>query len=59
MIPLVAASEGGRAQTGELAFRGSDCMIDSNLLTERSWKDLPENVKAVYVKVEETRQYPE
>ena len=34
-------------------------MIDSNLLTERSWKDLPENVKAVYVKVEETSQYPE
>ena len=58
-IPIVAASEVGRAQTRELAFWGSDCIIDSSLLTERYWKDLPENEKAVYVKVDKTRQYPE
>ena len=40
-IPEVAASEPGRAQTGMRAFRGSDCIYDSTILTERSWKDRP------------------
>ena len=45
-IPGVAASETGRAQTRVRASGGSDCIIDSQILTERSWKDRPQRVKA-------------
>ena len=48
-----------RAQTGVRALRGSDCIYDSARLTERPWKDRPERVKAPYVKVKQTEQYPE
>ena len=54
-----AASEMERAQTGVRALRGSDCIIDSATITERSWKDRPERVKAPYVKSKQTWQYPE
>ena len=46
VIPLVAASESGRAQTEMRAFRGSDCIIDLLILAEWSWEDQPESVKA-------------
>ena len=59
MIPPVAASERGRAQTSVLACWGSDCIIDLNRVIERSWKDLPERVKAPYMKPDEARQNPE
>ena len=58
-IPKVAASEIGRAQTGMRAFRGSDCNYDSMTITERSWKDRPERVKAPYTKGKLTEQNPE
>ena len=58
-IPKVAASEIGRAQTGVRAHRGSDCIYDSMILVERSWKDLPERVKAPYTKGKSTEQNPE
>ena len=48
-----------RAQTRMRAFWGSDCIIDSGEIAERSWKDLPERVKAPYAKFQQTRQYPE
>ena len=53
-ISKVAASEMERAQTGMRAFRGSDCNNDSMNLVERSWKDLPERVKAPYTKGKST-----
>ena len=59
VIPGVAASETGRAQTWVRAFRGSDCIYDLTILTERSWKDRPKRVKAPYVKEESTEQDPE
>ena len=59
VIPGVAASETGRAQTDVRAHRGSDCIYDSMILVERSWKDRPERVKAPYVKVKLTEQNPE
>ena len=59
MISKVAASEMERAQTGVRAHRGSDCIIDSADLAERSWEDRPERVKAPYVKGKKTRQDPE
>ena len=58
-IPKVAASEIGRAQTGMRAFRGSDCIYDQATITERSWKDRPERVKAPYVKLKPAEQNPE
>ncbi len=48
-----------RAQTGVRAHRGSDCIIDSAILTERFWESRPERVKAPYVKGELTWQDPE
>ena len=48
-----------RAQTEVRALRGSDCIYDLTTLTERSWKDRPERVKAPYVKVKLTEQDPE
>ena len=51
-MSLVAASERDRAQTAMRAWRGSDCKSDvvryndPQSLTERSWKDRPETVKA-------------
>ena len=58
-IPKVAASEIGRAQTDVRAHRGSDCIYDSMILVERSWKDRPERVKAPYTKGKSTEQNPE
>ena len=46
VIPEVAASETGRAQTGMRAFRGSDRRIDSRVLAEWFWESQPERVKA-------------
>ena len=45
-IPLVAASEKGRAQTSVRACWGSDRGIDSTSLAERFWESRPERVKA-------------
>ena len=58
-ISKVAASEMERAQTDMRAYRGSDCIYDSATITERSWKDRPERVKAPYVKLKLTEQDPE
>ena len=49
----------GRAQTEMRAFRGSDCIIDSQTVAERSWKDRPKRVKAPYTKGDDSRQDPE
>ena len=57
-ISKVAASEMERAQTKMRAFWGSDCIIDSGEIAERSWKDLPERVKAPYAKRISSRQDP-
>ena len=46
VIPEVAASETGRAQTGMRASRGSDRRIDSRVLAEWFWESQPERVKA-------------
>ena len=59
MIPEVAASETGRAQTMVRAPWGSDRGIDSMSLAERFWESRPERVKAPYVKGELARQDPE
>ena len=58
-ISKVAASEMERAQTDMRACRGSDCIYDSVTITERSWKDRPERVKAPYTKWKFTEQNPE
>ena len=59
VISKVAASENGRAQTGMRASRGSDRVIDSEILMERFWESLPQRVKAPYMKDELTWRYPE
>ena len=59
VISKVAASEMERGQTGVRACRGSDRIIDSEILMERFWESLPERVKAPYVKAELTEQDPE
>ena len=59
MIPEVAASEPGRAQTDVRACRGSDCISDSLRIAERYWKDRRERVKAPYAKSKKTWQDPE
>ena len=41
------------------ALWGSDCENDSQRLGEWFWESQPERVKAPYLKVEETWQYPE
>ena len=46
VIPGVAASETGRAQTGVRAHRGSDRIYDSKVLAEWFWESQPERVKA-------------
>jgi hypothetical protein len=46
VILEVAASETERAQTGMRAFRGSDRIIDSQVVAERYWEDLLKRVKA-------------
>ena len=46
VIPKVAASEIGRAQTRVRASWGSDRGIDSESLAERFWESRPERVKA-------------
>ena len=46
VISKVAASEMERGQTGVRACRGSDRVIDSEILMERFWESLPERVKA-------------
>ena len=46
VIPGVAASETGRAQTEMRASRGSDRIIDSQILAEWFWESQPERVKA-------------
>ena len=50
MISEVAASETERAQTEVRALRGSDRIIDSQVVAERYWKDLRKRVKAPYAK---------
>jgi hypothetical protein len=50
MIPSVAASERGRAQTNELAYWGcgtSYTELQRNSLVEEVWKGPPEKVKAL------------
>ena len=59
VIPGVAASETGRAQTDVRAHRGSDCIYDSEILAEWFWESQPERVKAPYAKTKETRRNPE
>ena len=46
VIPQVAASENGRAQTRVRAPWGSDRRIDSGRVAERFWESRPERVKA-------------
>ena len=46
VISKVAASEMERGQTGVRACRGSDRIIDSEILMERFWESLPQRVKA-------------
>ena len=46
VIPGVAASETGRAQTDVRAHRGSDRIYDSKVLAEWFWESQPERVKA-------------
>ena len=58
MIPGVAASGTGRAQTRARAFWGSDRIIDSISLAERFWESRPERVKAPYAKARRTEQDP-
>ena len=41
------------------AFRGSDCIIDSQSLAERFWESRPERVKAPYVKTKLAERDPE
>ena len=48
-----------RGQTEVRALRGSDRVIDLQLLGEWFWESQPERVKAPYLKVEMTRRYPE
>ena len=50
MIPPVAASERGRAQTEMRAFRGSDCKRDPENLVEPFWEVGPQRVKVPYTK---------
>ena len=59
VIPEVAASETGRAQTGVRALRGSDRRIDSISLAEWFWESQPERVKAPKAKDESARRDPE
>ena len=59
MIPGVAASETGRAQTRVRAPWGSDRVIDSSNVAEWHWKDQRERVKAPYAKHKMTRRDPE
>ena len=59
MIPEVAASETGRAQTRVRAPWGSDRIIDSLSVAERNWKDRRKRVKAPYAKRKMTRRDPE
>ena len=58
-ISKVAASEMERGQTGVRACRGSDRVIDSEILMERFWESLPQRVKAPYMKGNLTWRYPE
>ena len=59
MIPQVAASERGRAQTMVRAPWGLGPHLVLPILAERYWKDRPKRVKAPYVKDESTEQNPE
>ena len=59
VISKVAASEMERGQTGVRACRGSDRVIDSEILMERFWESLPQRVKAPYMKGNLTWRYPE
>ena len=59
VISKVAASEMERGQTGVRACRGSDRVIDSEILMERFWESLPQRVKAPYMKENLTWRYPE
>ena len=54
VIPEVAASETGRAQTSVRAHWVSDRGIDSRSLAEWFWESQPERVKAPYLKAEVT-----
>jgi len=54
VIPSVAASERGEAQTRELALWGcgtSHMELQRNRLNEEVWKGPPKKVKALYLKV--------
>ncbi len=54
MIPSVAASERGEAQTRELALWGcgtSHMELQRSRLNEEVWKGPPKKVKALYLKV--------
>ena len=55
MIPKVAASEIGEAQTGMLASRGKDRNDPVRNLAEGFWKSPPERVKVPYAKEERRR----
>ena len=58
VISKVAASEMERGQTGVRACRGSDRVIDSEILMERFWESLPQRVKAPYSKSEGSERNP-
>ena len=59
VIPEVAASETGRAQTSVRACWGSDRGRDSARVMEWFWESQPERVKAPYMKPERTQRDPE
>ena len=59
MIPEVAASEPGRAQTVLRSSVGLGLHTPAEELMERPWEGLPERVKAPYMKVRPRQQDPE
>ena len=50
VISKVAASEMERGQTGVRACRGSDRVIDSEILMERFWESQRNSVRVTYAK---------
>ena len=59
MIPRVAASEIGRAQTEGEIPRGYGSANARLKLAERFWESLPKEVKAPYAKAEGSKRTPE
>ena len=59
MIPEVAASGPGRAQTGVRSTPGLGPQTRPASLMERPWEGRPKRVKAPYMKGEEAQRDPE